>query len=288
MKKILAKLIDVFDRYPVAIIAIVVVIATLMCSCVTNPYTPPPPDDCYPFLDEDFVNPPRPNPAWRAGGLILGDIKAKRLASRRTLKAPPGWDAPDRIDNSAYCTPLENQGQTPWCAAYSMGQLLSASYWREFHQRHDFPEDQLYAMAKRIDGGRGEGTTLESIMQAARLVDFGLSVKPTLDEADIQEVYEIDDVLFAVHKYGLVLVGLQITDGWNNLTPEKTIGPGTEPIGGHALLVSGYSRKCNLIWGPNWWGRSWGQNGWWMMTLDQFEAQLGYGYAIRIRWEAKQ
>jgi hypothetical protein len=249
----------------------------------------PPPDDCDPLLNGDFINSSRTPQIWHAaGGLILGDLKAKKLASRRILKAPPGWDAPDRLDNSAYCTPLENQGQTPWCAAYSMGQLLSASYWREFHFRHDFPEDRLYAMAKKFDGGQGDGTTLEAIMHAASAVDFGLPVRPILDQGDIQAVWEMNDVLFAVHKYGLVLVGLQITDGWINLTPEKNIGSGTAPLGGHAVLVSGYSKACNLIWGPNWWGRSWGKFGWWMMRLDQFEDQLGYGYAIRIRWEKKQ
>jgi hypothetical protein len=81
---------------------------------------------------------------------------------------------------------------------------------------------------------------------------------------------------------------MQITEGWNKLNPDGTIGPDTKAIGGHAVLVSGYSRSCNLIWGPNWWGKNWGKGGWWMMTLDQFDQQLGYGYALKIKWEKIQ
>jgi len=261
----------------------------IFTGCVTNPYIPPPAVDCDPFIDGTFITPPRPNPAWRhTGTLVLGDIKAKKLAARHILKAPPGWDCPDKIDNSAYCTALENQGPNPWCAAYSMGQLLSASYWREFHFRHDFPEDKLYAAAKAIDRNNSEGTTLESIMQAARRMDYGLGYMAAMPEEDEEQVYEVEDVIFAIHKYGLVLVGMQITEGWNKLNPDGTIGPDTKAIGGHGVLVSGYSRSCNLIWGPNWWGKNWGKGGWWMMTLDQFDQQLGYGYALKITWEKIQ
>jgi hypothetical protein len=260
----------------------------ILSGCST--YNPPPSlpsADCDPFTDNSFFGPSTPNQNWRhAGGLVLGDIKAKRLAAKHILKAPAGWDCPDRIDNSSYCTPLESQGDKPWCAAYMEAQLLSASWWREFHVRHDFPEDQLYAAAKRYDGGSGDGTTLEAIMSAAQEKDWGVGLYAHLEPCE--QVFEVEDVIFAIHKYGLVMVGLQITDGWNNLNKDGSIGPGTKPIGGHALLVSGYSKSCNAIWGPNWWGKAWGKNGWWVMTLQQFEAQFGYGYAAKITWEKER
>ena len=215
-------------------------------------------------------------------------MKAKRLAARHILKAPPGWDCPEALDNSEYCTPLESQGQNPWCAAYSMAQLLSASYWREFHVRHDFDEGRLYKIAKSTDGSKGDGTTLDAIISAALTSELGVPYSATIPEACEESIFEIEDVFFGLHKYGLVMVGLNITEGWNDLNADGTIGPRTQEIGGHAVLVSGYSKKCNRIWGPNWWGKSWGRNGWWMMTFEQFEAQLGYGYAVKIVWEKKQ
>jgi hypothetical protein len=247
-----------------------------------------PGSDCNPWTDGSFIGPSQPNPAWRAGGLQLGDIKAKRLASKHILKAPVGWDCPDTLDNSGYCTPLEHQGDKPWCAAYATGQLLSASYWREFHVKHDFPEDLLYKTAKTIEGNQQDGTTLEDILTAAENLDYGIGLRPSFGGGKWESVYETEDVIFALHKYGLVLVGLQITDGWTNLNKDGSIGPGTKPIGGHALLVSGYSRTCNTIWGPNWWGRDWGKGGWWYMTLDHFTRQLGYGYGVKITWEKQQ
>ena len=59
------------------------------------------------------------------GGLHLYPTLA--FPRSRALKVPPGWDCPERLDNSGYCTPLESQGNNPWCAAYSMAQLLTAS-----------------------------------------------------------------------------------------------------------------------------------------------------------------
>lgn len=216
---------------------------------------------------------------YTGGGLILGD---KRLAGKLVLKAPTGWDCPERLDNSGYCTPLDNQGNNPWCAAYSMEQLLSASYWREFHVKVELQQSIIYERAKLIDGLKGDGTTLEAVLKATNHFPFGLSVCPSMTW---ERVDDYASALFAVHKFGLVLVGLNITTGWQKLAPNGMIGPGRSSIGGHAVLISGYSLSENTIWGPNWWGLNWGVRGWWMMKLDQFRAQLIYGYAARIAWE---
>lgn len=216
------------------------------------------------------------------GGLHLYPTYA--LPRVRTLKAPPGWDCPERLDNSGYCTPLENQGRNPWCAAYSMAQLLTASYWREFHVKKDLPEGDIYAGAKKRDRIPGDGTTLDAVMAAADRHDFGLGVIPTIAK---ERVLDVTDVLFAVHKYGLVLVGMQISKGWNKLAADGSVGNASGSLGGHAVLVSGYDVALRKIWGPNWWGRAWGREGFWVMTLDQFAAQFAYGYAIKITWGAK-
>jgi len=214
------------------------------------------------------------------GGLHL--YPTLGLPRARTLKAPPGWDCPPHLDNSGYCTPLESQGNNPWCAAYSMGQLLQASYWREFHHKVDFPEAVIYAEAKKRDRIRGDGTTLDAVMAAVDRRDFGLGVIPTLTK---ERVLDVADILFAVHKFGLVLVGIQITKGWDQLNPDGSIGPAGGSMGGHAVLVSGYDPDD--IWGPNWWTRKWGQAGFWRMTRAQFADQFAYGYAVKITWSAK-
>lgn len=221
-------------------------------------------------------------PGLNTHGLILGDVESRKLAAQHILRAPIGWDCPGTLDNSGYCTPLESQGENPWCAAYSIGQLLSASYWREFHFRRDFQEDRIYAAARAIDGNKGDGTTLEAVIKAAESLDWGIGLYAHIEPCE--EIFDVQDVLFGVHKYGLVLVGLSITDGWMFLNKDGSIGPGTKTIGGHAVLVSGYSRELNAIWGPNWWGRAFGKNGWWYMTIDQFSGQFRYGYAAKITW----
>lgn len=213
------------------------------------------------------------------GGLHLYPTLAFPRA--RALKVPPGWDCPEHLDNSGYCTPLESQGNNPWCAAYSMAQLLTASYWREFHRKIDLPEADIYAGAKKRDRITGDGTTLDAVMASADRHDFGLGVTPTLSK---ERVLDATSVLFAVHKVGLVLLGMQISRGWEKLRPDGSIGTASGTLGGHAVLVSGYDLSTGKIWGPNWWGRTWGRDGFWVMTLDQFTAQFAYGYAIRITW----
>lgn len=215
------------------------------------------------------------------GGLHLYPVNQPLQALPR-LKAPTGWDCPPGLNNNGYCTPLENQGRNPWCAAYSMNQMLQASYWREFHRKVDFSEERTYTGAKSVDGIKGDGTTLMAVMSAVRGEDFGVGAVP---QFDAEGVYDSADVLFAVHKYGLVLIGMQISNGWQTLTADGMIGPAGGTMGGHAVLVSGYDLTAKLIWGPNWWGRTWGRDGFWTMTLSQFDEQFAYGYAMRINWE---
>jgi hypothetical protein len=220
-----------------------------------------------------------------SSGLVMGDIKVLRATAKRVLRAPQDWDCPDALDSSPYCTPLKYQGQDPWCAAYSIEQLLSASWWRTYHAKHNFPVGAIYAAARKIDGlPRGtQGTTLDAAISAVGFADLGVTNTPTTLREFIMDA---DDIFFAVHKYGLVIVGLNITSGWNRdrLNMDGSIGPASDDAGGHAVLVSGYSKKLGKIWGPNWWGDAWGRNGWWVMTIPQFEKQFGYGYGVRIIW----
>jgi hypothetical protein len=220
------------------------------------------------------------------GGLHLHPT-AQPLSARPRLDVPDDWDCPVRLDNSGYCTPLESQGHWPWCAAYSMNQLLQASFWREFHRKVDFPEEYTYREAKTQDGIKGDGTTLNAVMNAVEGHDFGVGYLPRFEPKGL---YSLEDVLFAIHTYGIVMVGLQITKGWDSagLTKDGMIGPDPTKCGGHAVLNSSYDLDLGHIWGPNWWTLQWGQKGFWKMTLDQFRAQFAYGCAMRINWEKIQ
>ncbi len=213
------------------------------------------------------------------GGLIM---TGRPLRAARILRIPPAWDAPDTLDNSGYCTPLENQGQNPWCAAYAMCQLLQASYWRETGTKLQFDEAKCYAEAKRVDKIAGDGTSLEAVLAAAENVELNASGRIPLIEDDV--IDEPGSIPFAIHQRGLVLCGLQITDGWTYPRMNGMIGDGWRALGGHAVLCSGYSIPDDEVWGPNWWGTSWGQRGFWRMKTRQFTDQFIYGYGARVTW----
>jgi hypothetical protein len=214
------------------------------------------------------------------GGLIMSGLP-KRAELR--LKAPVAWDCPETLDNSAYCTPLENQGQNPWCGAYSGCQLLQASYWREHGRKVQFDEATMYRHCKGVDGLQGDGTSLEAVLTVIEQFDVsGSGLRPRITEERMVE--DAGDIMFAVHRYGLVMCGLAITDGWTYPKWNGMIGPGTRPLGGHAVLCSGYSLRSGIVFGPNWWGTNWGRRGFWYMSRDQFARQFMYGYGVRLEW----
>lgn len=216
-------------------------------------------------------------------GEVGGGLRSLRKPLHaRALKVPVQWDAPEALDNSAYCTPLEAQGRNPWCAAYAMCQILQAAYWRETGIRVQFDEEKCYAQAKLADGITGAGTSLEAVLQVARTEI--LNPDQIVPEIHSRIIDDPMDIPFAVHRTGMVLVGLNITEGWTSPTLKGRIGNGARRLGGHAVLCSGYSLTEDTLLGPNWWGRTWGVNGFWSMTSRQFAEQFIYGYAVRIQW----
>lgn len=223
-------------------------------------------------------------PFMRAvAGHVGGGLLFRGIPDRHVLRSPIGWEAPRKLDNSGYCTPLESQGRNPWCAAYSMCHLLQASYWRDHNFRLDFHEGDCYAGAKRHDGITGDGTSLEAVITEAQMEDLsgGKGIMPAIQE---QVIVDPEDVVFSVHKYGLILLGLQITAGWQYPRMNGMIGGDEGKLGGHAVLCSGYDLDEDVLWGPNWWGTSWGRKGFWMMTRKQFARQFVYAYGCDISW----
>lgn len=212
------------------------------------------------------------------GGLVLGPKQASCV-----LSVPREFEAPRRLDNSAYLTPLEYQGVNPWCGPYSLCQALQASFWRRHGWRCEFDEAVGYPACKAIDNVRGDGTTLEALVAVANTVDLSHGRAP-LPRVSGKWIADPGDVVFGIHRYGLVMMGLRITAGWKRTDPNGRIGPDSQTLGGHAVLASGYDLEADEIWGPNWWGVTWGVNGFWRMSRAQFAQQYWMGFGLEIAW----
>lgn len=219
----------------------------------------------------------------RVHGSVGGGLIFNAPLKVPVLRAPLDFDAPPELDNAQYLTPLENQGHNPWCLAYAMCQALQASYWRRHNRKLDFAEALAYETSKGCDGVKGPGTTMEAIITVARTTDLsgGKAPMPIVKET----LYlESSDIVFAVHRHGLVLTGLNITEGWKYTKMNGMVGDSDRRLGGHGVLTCGYNIDEGWVKGPNWWGSKWGRDGFWQMTRDQFASQFLGAYGLDITW----
>jgi hypothetical protein len=218
-------------------------------------------------------------------GPLGGGLIVKRRPPR-LLRAPLNFEMPPSgIGNWEYLTPPENQGQNPWCAAYAMCMVLSASHWRQRNFRVDFDEGRLYRAAKKIDGNNNPGTQLESVIDAAKVIDMSVGGKAGIPKISEECLTEPEDIPFMIHKYGILLCGFTIDDGWPKARSSDGLIPdGTNVLGGHAVVLDSFRPDARMNWGTNSWGLSYGLRGRFGLTWDQCSEQFIYGFGMRIEW----
>lgn len=215
----------------------------------------------------------------------VGDCKIpENLDSLPSLSvSSKQFQAPSTIDNRDYCLKTLNQGQLPWCAAYTAKMFCEVVKWME----RDYPDQNLisaetiYKYAKSIDGDpNGEGTTLTAVLQS--LLDKGIFDK---NKCKIQVIRKNsmsrENVKYAIHKFGTLPSAFNCTTEWYSLNKNKTCitGNGNYSVcGGHAVLIDYYDRDgvgfCNS------WGEDYGMWGHGMMTWRMFDEQFLYAACL--------
>ena len=217
------------------------------------------------------------------GGLTMSKSK---IMGKKAIKAPSNFEAPEIIDNSEYISYIQNQGQLPECAARSEASILDATYWRANNFKCKTDAHKLYMQSKIIEGTVGkDGVSLESVLEAVKSESFIESGDKPSVKSEIVE--SIDDLTYAIHKYGFLLAGLMITDAWYTPTYTGKIRDDGNEIGQHAVVVVGYSKPCGLVKILNSWGDSWGDYGYCYLTFEEFDREFIYGITQSISWEPK-
>lgn len=187
--------------------------------------------------------------------------------------------APKSIDNRDYCTPTEDQGNKPMCAAYSGTSMVENILWR----KNDYPEnidpEIVYKYAKSIDGyPNSDGTTLNAALQ------FFIDNKYFSKESQIQIIRGsniIENIKYAIHKFGCVHCGFNITTEWESIDSKNTAIKADKyypSLGGHAVLGCGYD--SNGLYIQNSWGEKWGAYGFALVTWEAVKKQFIYGAVI--------
>lgn len=185
--------------------------------------------------------------------------------------------APKTIYNMDYNTRVEDQGEKPWCAAYAAAMFAENVLWRKYGKPPVVKEDWIYEYAKKHDGMPDmDGTTLVAAMSA--LLDGGL-FNPSVCKVKVLNTPE--QVKFAIHKFGVCIIGMQVTQEWYYCNREKPSIYGQHeqiPLGGHAVTCCGYDRSGFMI--LNSWGPKWGSDGFALVSHDCFKRQFVYGAVL--------
>ena len=207
-----------------------------------------------------------------------------RLSGRRALRVSSMFEAPRELLLDGYCTPAEDQGSKPWCAAYAASNFAESVLWRMKGFRREVDPAPVYRHAKSIDGDpTGDGTYLECALKG--LVAGGIFKRECLVRTFGNSWYGFggsggaDETKYAVHRYGCCLAGFNITDEW--FDPKDAVvrgGPGFVTQGGHAVLVCGYDEGGFLV--MNSWGKSYGRDGKVYVSNKAFERQFMYGAVL--------
>lgn len=202
-----------------------------------------------------------------------GLLVPERLPLKSALKVPKRFEAPPELILDGYCTPVEDQGSRPWCAAYSATNFAESVLWRVNGYRTDIDPGPIYWHAKSIDGDpSGDGTYLECALR-------GLVARGHFGDAcEVRTLRSIEDVKYAVHRYGCCVAGFSITPEW--YSPKGAVIRGTVKgeEGGHAVTIVGYDPDGVLI--LNSWGRDYARDGKVYMTNRAFNEQFIYGAVL--------
>lgn len=189
-----------------------------------------------------------------------------------------GYAPPVIVDLRPQLLPASNQGESPKCAAYAMAGWLEFYNWKYRGIVDQIDPDPIYDLAKHIDGNTTPGTTLESVLQAALL----RGLIPSSAVGNIRQV-KLAGVQQAIHRYGVILAAFDITESWENAQPNGWIPAGGLSLGGHAVLLCGYSNVNNPPQDVPWyafqnsWGEQQGWRGFNRMTHDLFAQQFMHG-----------
>lgn len=194
------------------------------------------------------------------------------------MRAAENFVAPRKRDNRDLCVQTSDQSDMPKCAAYTMAGFIEVRNWRIKHFPEQVDPFPIYATAKKIDGDFNDGTSLDSVGQAA------LELQLITGEMNFIDGHSKADIQYAIHQYDVVVGGFSITDEWNSVN-SKTGRIATfsedkaQPIGGHAVLICGYDEEGVYI--QNSWGPFWGLYGFGLLPWEQFEMQFSYGLVIK-------
>ena len=217
---------------------------------------------------------------YYVGGLIATQADTHYRATHRILnKIPDTYKAPQTIDNRGTCTQLEDQQNTPECAAFSCTTLIESIGWKRTHIPIQLDPHKLYAEAKQVDMDDEDGTTFTSVFAGAKKLGW------IPQESKLYSVENFKEYLYAIHEYDFCLLGFDVSSSWADTKYDGWVRLSGNRLGGHAVVGCNFEAFNNngldFAGFRNSWG-DWGAKGFGRINRDDFEASFIGGAAIYI------
>ena len=161
-----------------------------------------------------------------------------------------------------------DQGQTPHCVGFSGAAVRAVEERRDEKRTLTFDGDDLYALAKLIDGYPGDGTDIRSAAKQCQKVGALVKTSPVVAEVGLRRpiaayarLSNFTDVKSAIRAYGAAWCGSSWYDSWFHPRADGTLPQPDAMAGGHAYALLGWSDKRGAFHAQNSWGTSWGVGG---------------------------
>ncbi len=176
-----------------------------------------------------------------------------------------------------------NQGNTPYCCAYSWVHILEdGPVVQDSIPGRSVPmfmPEKFYSQCKLIDGlpSSSQGTTILAGAQVAK--KLGLI-------NEYRWAKTVDEVVDALIIFGPVIAGTHWYDGMNADSNGVMRATG-RIIGGHAYVINGVDTKKELVRVKNSYGKTWGKQGYGYLSFDNLDKLLKNGGEICVPFEKK-
>ena len=134
-----------------------------------------------------------------------------------------------------------------------------------------------YARATEIDPFPGiyppEDTGSSGLSAAKAAVEMGIAEKYVW-------YFDMESILVALQKHPISFGGLWYYDMFRATYDNPVVHPTGAEAGGHQWVLSGYNATSGLIAGECWWGKNFGRNGRFYISIPDFRILLeAYGDA---------
>jgi C1A family cysteine protease len=202
----------------------------------------------------------------------------------RSVVAPQSVSVPTKFRLSALGKVL-NQGQHPFCVAYSSASLKMHQEFKEHKKYYTFDPDWLYAECKKLDGiPNQDGTFLRVALQVIQ--DRGYLAKAERYKLKDATGFKIEkyvrvtskqQIKEAIYHIGPVVFGITVDEGIYAPVKGVVPEPADSVIGGHAMIITGYddNKKCLGSTGAflikNSWGKEYGSRGYIWLPYSHFD-----------------